>query len=179
MYAALRATHYRAASGLTLIVVHGGPRQPRAAAPFVAWPGGRHYCFCYYVVVSIRTTTSDVGLLSYSVQAGSIVPLQLVRRLPHLMRAEPCQRHRRRARRAAGGAAVCSAVVLERTNGLCRTASVRPSLPPVGLSLCRVPLLQALRRARDVAEDAPARATRPARERRWRRAAARPSTARE
>ena len=43
-------------------------------------------------------------------------------------------------------------MVLERTNGLCRTASVRPSLPPVGLSLCRVPLLQALRGARDVAE---------------------------
>ena len=42
--------------------------------------------------------------------------------------------------------------MLERTNGLCRTASVRPSLPPVGLSLCRVPLLQALRGARDVAE---------------------------
>ena len=107
-------------------------RQPRAAAPFVAWLGGRHCCFCYYVVVSIRTTTSDVGLLSYSVQAGSIVPLQLVRRLPHLMRAEPCQRHRRRARRAAGGAAVCSAVVLERTNGLC--SSFPSACRPLALS---------------------------------------------
>ena len=65
----------------------------------------------------VRTTTSDVGLLSYSVQAGSIVPLQLVRRLPHLMRAEPCQRHRRRPPRR--WRPVCSAVVLERTNGLC------------------------------------------------------------
>ena len=96
------------------------------------------------------------------------------------MRAEPCQRHRRRARRAAPVAPLY--VVQWCWSG--RTASVRPSLPPVGLSLCRVPLLQALRRARDVAEDAPlaegvaasARgegyATGAARERRWRRAAA-------
>ena len=100
-------------------------RRPAAAAGggtvrCMAWrPPLLLLLLCSSKYTYVRTTTSDVGLLSYSVQAGSIVPLQLVRRLPHLMRAEPCQRHRRRARRAAGGAAVCSAVVLERTNGLC------------------------------------------------------------
>ena len=95
------------------------------------------------------------------------------------MRAEPCQRHRRRARRASPVAPLY--VVQWCWSG--RTASVRPSLPPVGLSLCCVPLLQALRRARDVAEDCAAEgvaasacdagyATGAARERRWRRAAA-------
>ena len=120
-------------------------RRPAAAAGggtvrCMAWrPPLLLLLLCSSKYTYVRTTTSDVGLLSYSVQAGSIVPLQLVRRLPHLMRAEPCQRHRRRARRAAsvaprrvGGAAVCSAVVLERTNGLC--SSFPSACRPLALS---------------------------------------------